>query len=70
MKGWSKLKSDRLVGIIGTEDFKDIDVVQGNGKKTTLYDWVVRQRTSYIELSKEGQPDIVVYAPNPFKGSE
>ena len=68
LKGWSKLKSDRLVGIIGTEDFKDIDVVQGNGKKTTLYDWVVRQRTSYIELSKEGQPDIVVYAPSPFKG--
>lgn len=68
LKGWSKLKSDHLVGIIGTADFKDIKVLQGNGKEITLYDWVVRQRASYIELSKDGQPDIVIDAPSPFKG--
>lgn len=56
----SKLKSSNLLGISGTDNLEDIEIKGGNGKVQKLGDWVLRKRTSYIQMSNEGQPDIEI----------
>lgn len=58
----SKLKSSRLLGIIGTNDLSAVTIKDGNGKVQKLGDWVLRKRSSYIQMSNEGDPNIEIKA--------
>lgn len=63
----SKLNSSSLLGIIGINDLEDITVEQGNRRIYKGVKWSLRQKTSYIRLSKEGEPDFkVIKCPEAF----
>jgi hypothetical protein len=60
----SKLNSDRLLGIIGTEDLSAVTLVNGRGKTQELGDWAYRKRLSYIRIAREGQKPIELIVKN------
>lgn len=59
----SKLNSKELKGIVGLQEFNDISIKQGNGKVYKDVKWSYRQKSSYIRLSKDDEPDFsIIYA--------
>lgn len=60
MDSGNKLKSDRLLGIVGTDSLEAVTVKGGNGKIQKLGDWVIRKRASYIQMSGDNEPDIEI----------
>ena len=51
----SKFKSDSLVGLIGTDDLSKITLTKSDSKRsTTLGDWALRSRISYIKHTDKG----------------
>lgn len=56
----SRFNSEKLKGIIGINSLEDISIEQGNGKIYHGVSWSLRQKSSYIRLSKEDEPDFKV----------
>ena len=56
----SRFKSDALVGVIGLNDLGEITIKQGNGKVYEGVSWSLRQKSAYIRLSKEEEPDFEI----------
>lgn len=56
----SKLNSDNLKGIIGVNNLDDITIEQGNRRVYKGVKWSLRQKSAYIRLSKENEPDFKI----------
>lgn len=56
----SKLKSLNLKGIIPTNNLEEVTIKDGKGKVQRLGNWVLRKRSSYIQMSEVDKPDIEV----------
>lgn len=52
----SKLKSDKLTDIVGTDNLTSLKVKMGNGKVYQVGDWIMRKRSSYVKLSENEEP--------------
>ena len=58
----NKLKSNSLLGIIGTNDLSKLSIIRNNSKKRIpLGEWAVRTRLSYIKQVDEGSIELVAH---------